>query len=76
MSGSVFGMSYGTSNRFYKKSMFAREKDDIKRKLLSYGSGMQMQFKCVAWIAKVKALKLVVARKKIIFYEIIKERVC
>lgn len=48
MSGSVFGMSYGTSNRFYKKSMFAREKDDIKRKLLSYGSGMQMQFKCVA----------------------------
>lgn len=48
MSGSVFGMSYGTSNRFYEKSTFARENDDIRRKFCSYGSGMQMKFKYAA----------------------------
>lgn len=41
----------------------------------SYGSGMQMKFKYAAWIAKVQALKLVVARRENYFYEIKEERV-
>lgn len=34
MFGSVFGMLYGISNRFYEKLTFVRENDDIRRKLL------------------------------------------